>query len=268
MSSVGGVGGQSSLLVQQLGRLATDRVSTDETRKAQIETAAKKAGVDLGAIEGLRDKVQSAVETALKENQGKSQSDTMQAVQTAIDQTLEDSGVDPEELQSQLTALQSQMPQGMQGTRGGPPPGGPPPGGPPPGGPPQGAGSTTSSTSTTTDDETTSAIQTLLDSSLSLEEILQQLMEAAEERARSSSESTTETGAASAVQGATATTTSVSSDTASAIQQLLSSDASFEDILQQLVSQRDQQANEQSRIERLANVITASLFGPALDTYA
>lgn len=255
MPSVGGVGGQGSLLVQQLGRLATSRTSTDEARKAQIETAAKKAGVDLGAIEGLRDKVQSAVETALKENQGKSQSEIMLAVQAAIDQTLTDSGVDPEELQSQLTALQSQMPQERQGMRGGPPPGGPPPGGPPPGGPPPGAGSATDSTSTTTGAETTTAIQTLLDSGLSLEEILRQLMEAAEERAaQSSNEGTTETSAASG--------------TASAIQQLLSSDASFEDILQQLVSMRDQQADEQSRIERLANMITTSLFGPALDTYA
>jgi hypothetical protein len=265
MSSIGGVGGQSSLLVQQLGRLTTSRVGTDETRKAQVEAAAKKAGVDLNAIEGLRDKVQSAVETALKENQGKSQSEVMEAVQTAIDQTLEDNGIDPEELESQLTALQSQMPKGTQGMQGGPPPGGPPPGGPPPGGPP-GAESSTGSTSATTDDETTTAIQTLLDSGLSLEEILQQLMEAAEERAaQSGSETTADTSAASAVQGATSTTTS---DTASAIQQLLSSDASFEDVLQQLVTMRDQQSDEQSRIERLANMITTSLFGPALDTYA
>ncbi len=260
MATIGGIGGQGWMATQQLQRLTSTQSGTEATRQAQIQEAADKAGVDLSALTELRDKVRSAIEAALTENQGASRDDLARAVQEAVDRTLEENGVDVEELESQLSAIGQQMPRDGQAVQAmqGPPPGGPPPGGPPPGGPPPSGGVEGTGASESTDDEAAGAIATLADSDLSYEEILEQLLEAAEERAAQASDATT-----------TETTDAVAATTETgAIQQLLDSDLSLDQILAQLTAARDQQADEQERISRLANIIASSLFGPAIDTYA
>jgi hypothetical protein len=150
MSTISGIGGQST--ITQLQRLMSQRTQSKSDMAAQFEEAAEKAGVDLTQFEGLRDKVQSAVEEVIANYDGTSETELAEQVESTVNQVLSDNGVDTAEVQDQLAAIQAQLGQnlaGMGGAQGGPPPGGPPPGGPPPGGPPPtGAVSDTESTST------------------------------------------------------------------------------------------------------------------------
>jgi hypothetical protein len=101
----------------------------------RLEKQAQVAGIDVSKLHALRPKIESAVTGALKNYANSDDtSDPMEIVRNAIETTLKENGIDPQQLQDQFGGGP-----GGPGGAGGPPPGGGP-GGPPPGGGP-GAGS-------------------------------------------------------------------------------------------------------------------------------
>jgi hypothetical protein len=98
----------------------------------RLEEQAQVAGIDVSKLHALRPKIESAVTGALKNYANSDDtSDPMEIVRNAIETTLKENGIDPQQLQDQFGG-------GPGGPGGAGAPGGP--GGPPPGGGP-GAGS-------------------------------------------------------------------------------------------------------------------------------
>lgn len=257
--SINGSSTASAAALRQAQSALLIRSSTQSNRSERTAGATQGSAI-LEDSDGLRAKVQDAIQEALKANSDSDPETRMQAVEEAVRQTLEDSGIDDETIESAVAALApggAQAASGVQ-SQGGPPPG-PPPGGPPPAGGPGGPPPSESSTSSTesTDESTASAFETLLDSDLSFSEVLQQLLAAAEEQTEAS-ETTNETGS----------TTDTSSSVTGAISSLLSGDASLEDLVTQLASAWQQREAEDERAARMAYTLTSALFGPAVNAYA
>lgn len=88
--------------------------------KAQFESKAKAAGVDVEKLGSLKDQIQSAVTSALDSSGGTS--DPRDTIQSAINGVLKENGIDPDELKSKLEKAGLTPPQG--GFPGGGIPGG------------------------------------------------------------------------------------------------------------------------------------------------
>jgi hypothetical protein len=132
MSSIGGINGSDQSITQLLQRLARQRTGEDnlsvtsfgrsgEPPRAGFENrfgdALQAIGVSDDEVTAIQDDLKTAISEAMKD--ADSSTDVRATIQSVVDQTLEEHGVDADALKSQL-----------ESTMGGPPPmGGMPPGG-------------------------------------------------------------------------------------------------------------------------------------------
>jgi len=272
MSGISGIQGQNWGM--QLQRLQLRGAGDNGPVTTPFEHAAESAGLDLSTVEGLRERVQQAVEEAVRGAQSEDPKAAMQAIQEAVDRVLEENGIDPEEIRSRMASAQTGA--GPRGTEapGGPPPGGmrggPPPGGmtgsPPPGAP--AGGPTGSPAADSTDAET--------EADTELEKLLEGILAAI---SGTDDASTTTFGQLlEALQSSDAETKdSVQTKLEQILEELQSSDTNAQDAgkaeLGQLADQLAgtvplQGPGLADQAPRLAYAVTTMLFGPAVDGYA
>jgi len=168
MSTIGNVNSGTNSLIPQLSlrqKETTGAQGPSEALRAEFEqkfqAAAESAGLDLEALSGLKDEIQTAITKAVENYQDSGESGSLEdAISTVINDTLEQNGFDPEDVQQRLqTAMDS-----MRESMGPPPANGQGPMGPPPGMKPQGETQSTTeqdSSATSTQTDLVSLLQSL-----------------------------------------------------------------------------------------------------------
>lgn len=123
MSSVGSVGGSSTLQVlQQLSGSSGISKSSGGPSPAKFEVAVKDAGGANIDLDALQSKIEAAVKSVVQNADHSSEPSTIGTkIQQAVDQVLKDSGIDTDKLKSELGAPLDGGPGGSPfGRAGGP----------------------------------------------------------------------------------------------------------------------------------------------------
>ena len=113
MSSVSGVSGSTDLsqLLELMRQQSTQRAQQPRQQgkpvgveqRAQFESDAKAAGIDIQGLESLHGEIETAVQGAIQGSDGTT--DHRQAVQDAVDGVLKQHGFDPAQLKSQFQSM-------------------------------------------------------------------------------------------------------------------------------------------------------------------
>ncbi len=121
MSSISSVGSSISALTQQVQSQSGSRAQHPRggrppeptaEMKAQFESAAKSAGIDVDQLNSLQSKIEDAVKNAVDNSSG---TDPREAIQSAVETVLKDNGIDPEDLKSKLESVFEKMGAGKPG---------------------------------------------------------------------------------------------------------------------------------------------------------
>ena len=125
ISSIGNSGNSLSLILQRLdgANSQTDGLSvsgdSNDSPLSAMRSKLEASGVDVQKLDSLQDKIKSAVTTAIQNSQNSGgTTDMQQVIQGAVDKTLEDNGIDPNQLKQEMqSAMGGTMPSdGMGGT--------------------------------------------------------------------------------------------------------------------------------------------------------
>ncbi len=113
MSSISSVGSSISAFTQQVQSQGANRPphggrppEPTAEMKAQFESAAKSAGIDVDQLNSLQSKIEDAVQNAVESSNG---TDPREAIQSAVETVLKDNGIDPEDLKSKLESVFEKM---------------------------------------------------------------------------------------------------------------------------------------------------------------
>ncbi len=123
ISSIGSSGNSLSIILQRLegansqsGGLSVSGDSNASPLSA-MRSKLEASGVDVQKLDSLQDKIKSAVTSAIQNAQNSGgTTDMQQVIQGAVDKTLKDNGIDPNQLKQEMqSAMGGAMPTGSMG---------------------------------------------------------------------------------------------------------------------------------------------------------
>lgn len=123
ISGIGSSGNSLSIILQRLdgansqsGGLSVSGDSNASPLSA-MHSKLEASGVDVQKLDSLQDKIKSAVTSAIQNSQNSGgTTDMQQVIQDAVDKTLKDNGIDPNQLKQEMqSAMGGVMPVGRHG---------------------------------------------------------------------------------------------------------------------------------------------------------